>query len=63
MMLRHSLGLEREALAVERAVHEALDAGALTADLAPSGTLAKSTSEVADAVIESLLNTRMAVPA
>ena len=63
MMLRHSLGLEREALAVERAVHEALDAGALTADLAPSGTLAKSTSEVADAVIESLLNTRVAVPA
>jgi 3-isopropylmalate dehydrogenase len=63
MMLRHSLGLEREALAVERAVHEALDAGALTADLAPSGTLAKSTSEVADAVIESLLNTRAAVPA
>ncbi|HEY8794220.1 MAG TPA: 3-isopropylmalate dehydrogenase [Gemmatimonadaceae bacterium] len=63
MLLRHSLGLEQEALAVERAVHAALAVGALTADLAPKGTLAKRTSQVTDAVIESLLNTRTAVPA
>ncbi len=33
MLLRHSLGLAREALAVERAVEAALEAGARTADL------------------------------
>jgi 3-isopropylmalate dehydrogenase len=54
MLLRHSLGLETEALAVERAVHHALANGALTADIAPKGTAAKSTSEVADAIIGQL---------
>jgi len=63
MLLRHSLGLEREALAVERAVHEALGAGALTADLAPKGMTAKSTTEVADAIIARLASTRVTVPA
>ncbi|HLB08062.1 MAG TPA: 3-isopropylmalate dehydrogenase [Gemmatimonadaceae bacterium] len=63
MLLRHSLGLDEEALAVEEAVHEALGAGALTADLVPKGTLAKRTSEVTDAVIARLLHTRTAVPA
>ncbi len=54
MLLRYSLGLETEALAVEHAVHHALANGALTADIAPKGTAAKSTSEVADAIIGQL---------
>jgi 3-isopropylmalate dehydrogenase len=37
MLLRHSLALETEARAVEVAVARALDAGVLTADLAPHG--------------------------
>jgi len=53
-MLRYSLGLETEALAVEHAVHHALANGALTADIAPKGTAAKSTSQVADAIIGQL---------
>ncbi len=38
MLLRHSLGLEAEARCIEKAVADAIDHGALTADLAPSGT-------------------------
>lgn len=38
MLLRHSLGLEAEARCIEGAVAEAIDHGALTADLAQSGT-------------------------
>ena len=63
MLLRHSLGLEREARAVERAVYEALDAGALTADLAPAGTTAMGTSAVASAIIAKLTGVRSAVHA
>ncbi len=37
LLLRHSLGLETEAAAVEAAVEAALDAGILTADLASEG--------------------------
>jgi 3-isopropylmalate dehydrogenase len=37
MLLRHSLSLEDEAAAVERAVHDAVAAGARTIDL--GGTL------------------------
>ncbi|MDQ2765940.1 MAG: 3-isopropylmalate dehydrogenase [Gemmatimonadota bacterium] len=59
MLLRHSLGLEEEALAVELAVHEALDGGALTADLVPKGASARSTTEVASEVIASLLSGRV----
>ena len=40
MLLRHSLGLEREARAVEAAVASAVDRGVLTPDLAPYATLA-----------------------
>jgi len=47
MLLRHSLGLEEEARAVERAVAEAIGDGARTADL--GGRL--STREMADAVL------------
>jgi 3-isopropylmalate dehydrogenase len=63
MLLRHSLGLEEEALAVERAVYEALDGGALTADLAPKGGQPKHTSEVGDAIIARIVGTRTPVTA
>ena len=63
MMLRHSLGLDEEARAVEQAVHEALGAGALTADLAPRGTRPVRTREAADAIISRIAGTRASVPA
>src|SRR5580700_8995646 len=54
LLLRHSLGLAAEAAAVERAVAEALAAGARSADLAAPGTQALSTSQAGDAVISRL---------
>jgi 3-isopropylmalate dehydrogenase len=42
MLLRYSLGLEREAAAVERAVEGALDAGARTYDIADAGRAAQT---------------------
>jgi len=54
MLLRHSLGLEVEARAVETAVSKAVDAGVLTGDLAAPGTKAASTVEAGRAVIEAL---------
>ena len=63
MMLRHSLGLDEEARAVEQAVHEALGAGALTADLAPRGARPMRTREAADAIISRIAGTRASVPA
>jgi 3-isopropylmalate dehydrogenase len=63
MMLRHSLGLEKEAQAVERAVREALDAGALTADLAARGVQPMRTSEVGDAIIARIAGARATVGA
>ncbi|HAS50369.1 MAG TPA: 3-isopropylmalate dehydrogenase, partial [Gammaproteobacteria bacterium] len=47
MLLRHSLGLETEAAAIEKAVDETITAGACTADL--GGTL--STTQMADEII------------
>jgi 3-isopropylmalate dehydrogenase len=38
MLLRHSLGLEKEALAVEKAVADTLDSGLRTIDIAGKGT-------------------------
>ncbi len=55
MLLRHSLSLEREAAAVERAVRTSLDQGALTADLSPRPV---STRHVGDAVVRALLEER-----
>src|SRR5262245_15437589 len=52
MLLRHSLGLEREAAALERAVAGALDAGVRTADIAPTGAAAAGTRAAGDAVID-----------
>ncbi|PTL76281.1 3-isopropylmalate dehydrogenase [Vitiosangium sp. GDMCC 1.1324] len=54
MLLRHSLGLEQEAREVEAAVASSLDAGALTADLAPPGTRPVGTQEAGRAVIDRL---------
>jgi 3-isopropylmalate dehydrogenase len=53
MLLRHSLALQDEALALERAVDQAVGAGALTADLAPPGK-AITTRAAADAVLAGL---------
>jgi 3-isopropylmalate dehydrogenase len=53
MLLRHSLALQDEALALERAVDRAIGAGALTADLAPPGK-AITTRAAADAVLAAL---------
>jgi len=53
MLLRHSLALQDEALALERAVDLAIGAGALTADLAPPGK-ALTTRAAADAVLAAL---------
>ena len=57
LLLRHSLRLEDEAVAVEQAVAQALDEGALTADLAGaglSGQPAIGTDAAARAVLERL---------
>ncbi|MEP7066632.1 MAG: 3-isopropylmalate dehydrogenase [Gemmatimonadota bacterium] len=63
MMLRHSLALHPEAQLVESAIREAIDAGALTADVAPKGERPRSTSEVGDAIVGRIVGTRAPVPA
>jgi 3-isopropylmalate dehydrogenase len=50
MLLRHSLGLEQEAAAVEQAVAATLEAGVVTADVARPGQRSSQTAEVGDAV-------------
>jgi 3-isopropylmalate dehydrogenase len=52
MLLRHSLGLEEEARAVEKAVDAVIQAGARTGDMgpAPGGGRALSTGEMGEAV-------------
>jgi len=54
LLLRHSLGWSAEAAAVERAVAEALAAGARTADLVAPGGRALSTAQAGDEVISRL---------
>jgi 3-isopropylmalate dehydrogenase len=54
MMLRHSLGLNAEAQAVEEAVTAAIEDGARTPDIAERGAKAFSTRQVADAVLGGL---------
>lgn len=51
LLLRHSLHLEHEAQAVERAVYATLEAGIVTGDVAPKGSTAHSTGEVGAAVV------------
>jgi 3-isopropylmalate dehydrogenase len=53
MLLRHSLGLEEEARAIESAVDKAITAGARTADLG-GGTKSLSTVQMGAAVLERL---------
>ncbi len=50
LLLRHSLGLEAEARAVEAAVGATLEAGIVTGDIAHPGQTAASTAQVGDAV-------------
>jgi 3-isopropylmalate dehydrogenase len=54
MLLRHSLGLNEEALAVEKAVQQAIADGVRTADIAAGGKAA-STAEAGDAVLAKIL--------
>ena len=54
LLLRHSLGLEAEAVALETAVTEAINAGARTADIVRPGEQALSTREMAEAVLSRL---------
>ena len=54
MLLRHSLGLQREADALDAAVSRAIEDGARTADIASPGARACSTREAADAVLAAL---------
>ncbi|MBP7466393.1 MAG: 3-isopropylmalate dehydrogenase, partial [Pseudoxanthomonas sp.] len=53
LLLRHSLGLETEAAAIEAAVSSALDDKVFTADLAAAGQ-AVSTAQAAQAVLDRL---------
>jgi 3-isopropylmalate dehydrogenase len=50
LLLRYSLGLEREARAVERAVDDAIELGLRTPDIARAGEPTASTHEVGDAI-------------
>lgn len=54
MLLRHSLGLNQEALAVEKAVADAIADGVRTADIA-AGAKAATTAEAGDAVLAKIL--------
>ncbi|MFZ5917610.1 MAG: 3-isopropylmalate dehydrogenase [Chloroflexota bacterium] len=55
MLLRHSLVMEAEAQAVEKAVSAVLDAGCRTADIAAPGWPVMATQEMGDRVVEALL--------
>ena len=54
LLLRHSLGLEAEAQAIETAVHHAIARGARTADFAESGAKVLNTTQMGDAVLAAL---------
>jgi 3-isopropylmalate dehydrogenase len=54
MLLRHSLGLEAEAAAVEAAVAAALSAGMRTADVAAPGITGVGSRAATDAIIAAL---------
>ena len=54
LLLRHSLGLEQEAAAVERAIARAIGAGARTADIASNGESRVSTSEMTAEIVRGL---------
>jgi 3-isopropylmalate dehydrogenase len=52
LLLRHSLGLEQEAQAVEAAVWATLEAGTVTGDIAPDNETPRTTTEVGEAVTQ-----------
>jgi 3-isopropylmalate dehydrogenase len=54
MLLRHSLDLQEEAGLIEQAADDTLTAGARTADLAPEGSRALTTSEMTNALLSRL---------
>jgi len=54
MLLRHSLGLEQEATAVEQAIAAAITAGVRTADIAAKGDTFASTRDMCDEIIRAL---------
>ncbi len=54
MLLRHSLGLEKEAAAVEAAIAEAIAGGARTADIVADGQTRVSTDEMTAEIIRCL---------
>ena len=54
MLLRHSLSLEEEAIAVESAVGAAITKGARTADIAADGETTLSTNQFTEAVLTEL---------
>jgi 3-isopropylmalate dehydrogenase len=54
LLLRYSLGLSREAVAVERAVDDAIEMGLRTPDIARAGEKTVATSAVGDAVVEAV---------
>jgi 3-isopropylmalate dehydrogenase len=58
-MLRYSLGLEAEALAVERAIGEAIAAGARTADITTGKQSSISTAEMTAEIISHIRHTRL----
>jgi 3-isopropylmalate dehydrogenase len=51
MMLRHSLDLDEEAIAVETAIRNVIESGARTADLAVAGDKVMSTTEMTEAIL------------
>jgi 3-isopropylmalate dehydrogenase len=55
LLLRHSLGLEQEARALEAAVNRAIDSGVRTRDIARRDEKSLSTRGVADAVLAALV--------
>ena len=54
MLLRHGLGLEAEAAAVEAAVNQALSDGCRTGDLARKGEPVLNTAAMTTAIVERL---------
>jgi 3-isopropylmalate dehydrogenase len=54
MMLRHSLDLDQEAIAVETAIRNVIESGARTADLAVADDKVMSTTEMTEAILQEL---------
>lgn len=54
LMMRHTAGLWREAVLIERAIEDVLDDGIRPADLIAAGGRAATTSEIGDAVTHAL---------